>query len=695
MNESMKELHREAEKLRRFLAHHAWRYHVMDDPEIADAEYDRFFHRLAFLEKEYPELRAADSPTLKVGGGTLKSLPSRAHSLRMYSLDNVFSMEEWQEYVQRTARLLPGYAPESMAFWAEPKMDGLAMELIYERGLLSMALTRGDGEEGEVVTENVRTVKNVPLRLHGEDPPELLEVRGEVLISNADFVALNRVQEREGRKLFANPRNAAAGSVRQLDSRVAASRPLRFIAYGLGLYHFADGRVFNSQKEIISVLAGYGLAVAPEAGLCRGWEEVAAYYERMRKKRGDLFFEIDGVVAKLNNLEGQQTVGYTAHAPRWAVAMKFPARQVETRLLDIQIQVGRTGVLTPVAILEPVNVGGVIVARATLHNEGEIRAKDLRLGDMVLVQRAGDVIPEVARPLPEKRSGSEKIFVFPDHCPECGQPVSREARESAWRCVNSLCPAVRLQTIIHFVSKAGLDVQGVGKSRVESLVEKGLVRSPADLFRLTQEDLLRLARMGRKLADNFVQAMRMVKNSSLQRLICALGIRHVGEQTAGILAGKYRNLDELAGASIEDLQGVQDIGPEVAGAIVNFFAAQGNRELLEELKNLGLWPQATKATASGGNLQGKVLLFTGTLSISRSEAQKKAQAAGAKVASGISRSVDYLVAGEEAGLKLLKARELGIPVLSETAFKAMLENLHAGAPPDSAEGARAVWKTLF
>lgn len=678
------EVQKQAEELRKLLAYHSWRYHVKDDPEISDAEYDVFYHQLVALEKAYPQLATPDSPTQKVGGAVLSALPSQVHSLRMYSLDNVFSTEEWADYAHKTVKLLPGHALAELAFWVEPKMDGLAMELIYENGLLTSALTRGDGQKGEVVTENVRTIKNVPLRLHGEDLPELLEVRGEIVITHADFALLNQKQQQNGSKLFANPRNAAAGSVRQLDSSVTASRPLRFMAYGVGQVRFADGRAFSTQKGIIEALASYGLAVAPEGRLCENPDAVAEYYNQLAEKRGQMIFDIDGVVAKLNNVEWQDELGYTAHAPRWAMALKFPAQQAQTRLLDIQIQVGRTGVLTPVALLEPVNVGGVVVSRATLHNEDEVRAKDLMLGDSVLVQRAGDVIPEVVKSISELRTGTEREFIFPDKCPECEHQVYRLPGEAAWRCVNKLCPAVRKQTIIHFVSKAGLDVQGVGGSWVETLVDKGLVRTPADLFRLTQLDLLKLERMGKKLADNFVAAFDSARtNSSLQRLICALGIRHVGEQTAKSLAGAYKNLDEIAVAQVDDLQIIPDIGPEVAGAIVDFFADSGNKGLLKELKALGLWPEQAEVKDVSGSqpLLGKTFLFTGTLSVSRGEAKKKAEDAGAKVVSAISKSVDYLVAGSEAGSKLAKAGQLGVTVLDEAAFNAMLSggtNEHDG-----------------
>ena len=716
------------EELRGLLEYHGWRYHVLDDPEIGDAEYDALFRELLVLEEKFPELKRPESPSSRVGGAVLSELPTRAHSLRMYSLDNVFSMGEWHDFVQKMLRLLPDRTEADLAFWMEPKMDGLAMELVYEGGALSYALTRGDGEQGEVVTENMRTVKNVPLRLRnleGNVLPERLEVRGEVLMTKREFAALNARQAETGGRTFANPRNAAAGSVRQLDSSIAASRPLRFIAYGVGQVRWPDSMgepPWATQQEVMLGVAGLGFSIAPEAGLCASVQAVEDWYHALVKKREEFPFELDGVVAKLNSLAMQEQLGFTARASRFAVAFKFAAMQAETRLEDILIQVGRTGVLTPVAALRPVSVGGVTVARATLHNEDEIRAKDLRIGDAVIVQRAGDVIPEVVRPLPEKRDGTEKEFVFPETCPECGSHVHRETGEAAWRCENRACPAVRRESIKHFVSKAGLDIQGVGGRWVEQLVDLGLVGTPADLFRLKEETLRGLDRMGEKSAVNFVRALENAgKHATLPRLLCALGIRHVGEQTAKALAKTFGSVDALADASEEALLRVPDVGPEVAESIDIFFAEPGNKKLLAELKELGIWPVMTVKTAAadrgdsgavspvrqssllplldangsgsdasgapgstedqlasgaafgdetaGGPLEGKTVLFTGTLSaMSRSEAARLAEEAGADVLSGVSRKLDLLVVGESPGSKLTKARELGITVLDEAEF---------------------------
>ncbi|MDL2317107.1 NAD-dependent DNA ligase LigA, partial [Desulfovibrio sp. OttesenSCG-928-A18] len=760
-----------AERLRLLLEYHARRYYVLDDPEILDAEYDGLFRELLELEKRWPALVGPDSPSGRVGGAVLSSLPSRAHSLRMYSLDNVFSLEEWRDFVSRTGRLLPKARAEDFSFWMEPKMDGLAMELVYEEGLLTAALTRGDGETGEVVTENMRTVRNVPLRLSlpvlpdaggapvpaaegggfaggppagageteagaaattagpGAAVPGLLEVRGEVVMSKKDFAALNERQERTGGKRFANPRNAAAGSVRQLDSTVAASRPLRFIAYGIGrvLWAGRDGQgapakassaqgagaaagPWSTQQEVMHGLRDLGFTIAPHAALCPTPGAVEQWYEELGSRRDEFPFELDGAVAKLNCLEMQEALGFTARAPRFAVAFKFAAMQARTRLLRIEVQVGRTGVLTPVAVLEPVNVGGVVVSRATLHNEDEIRAKGVRIGDLVLVQRAGDVIPEVVGPVPEERDGTELEFVFPSQCPVCHNHVHREPGEAAWRCVNRSCPAVIRESIKHFVSKAGLDIQGVGGKLVEQLIDSGLIHTPADLFRLDAAGLSGLERMGEKSAANVLEALAEARErAELPRFISALGIRHVGERTARALARRFASMDALASASAELLQSVPDVGPEVAAAIRDFFAEEGNRALLEDFRSQGLWPElasarqapgvplysptqqhsllsvspvaggaggppagAASAAGSGGSepaFAGKTIVFTGALaSMSRSEAARLAEAAGADVLSGVSRKLDLLVVGEEPGSKLEKARALGVRVLSEAEF---------------------------
>jgi len=669
-----------AAELRRLLEYHNHRYYVLDDPELTDAEYDALFRELQALEREHPELDDPNSPTRRVGGTVREGFEKRRHSLRMYSLDNAFDVDEWRAFIERIRREEP-HAP--LAFWTDPKLDGLAVEVVYENGRLAAALTRGDGETGEVITENMRTVRNLPLELKlepGGQAPELLEVRGEVVMLKKDFHALNDRQEEEGEKVFANPRNAAAGSVRQLDSKITAGRPLRFMAYAVGAARWRGGAQAPSEhwkvhSEVMEALAGYGFTIPVGAQRIEHPDGVAAYYERLSEERDGLPFEIDGVVAKLDDLELQAALGFTARFPKWAMALKFPAHQATTRLEAIEIQVGRTGVLTPVARLAPVSVGGVTVSNATLHNEDEIRAKELLVGDTVVIQRAGDVIPEVVRPVKEERTGRETPFEFPRICPVCHTDAVRLEGEVAWRCVNASCPAVVAQSIVHFVSKAGLDIQGVGKKLVETLVREGRVASPADLFDLGAGELALMERMGTKSAANAVAAIEEAKKAPLDRLLAAMGIRHVGEQTAKVLAGAFRDLDELAAASEEALTALPDIGPEVAASIRAFFANEDNRALLERFRKAGLWPVAEPAAqgAGQGPLAGKTFLFTGTLEgMSRPQAAKLAEAAGADVAKTISKKVDYLVAGDKAGSKLDKARALGLTVLDQEQFMRLI-----------------------
>ncbi|MBQ9405435.1 MAG: NAD-dependent DNA ligase LigA [Desulfovibrio sp.] len=666
------------------LEYHNYRYHALDNPEISDEAYDALFRELVNLEARRPDLRSPDSPTMRVGGKLLDGLEKKTHSIRMYGLDNVFSEQEWYDFVARMRRAWSDQTNDALpqAFWCDPKLDGLALEIIYVHGVLQEALTRGDGEIGEVVTEAVRTIRTVPLRLQGDDPfPVRLEVRGEVVMFRKDFAALNARQEALGQKRFANARNAAAGTLRHLDLSKTETRPLRFLAYSLGEVQWGDAAPCRHHSELMARLANYGFLTPPEGKLCLTPECVQQYAQWVRAHRESLPVDIDGVVAKQDNLAVQEALGYTARAPRFAVAFKFPPAQVQTQLLDIEVQVGRTGALTPVAVLSPVAVGGVVVSRATLHNEDEIHARDLRVGDTVIIQRAGDVIPEVVGPVLTKRPAGASMFVFPSACPACGQPVCREQGEVVWRCENVTCPAIRLRSITHFVSKAGLDVQGLGQKWVAQLVKKGLVQSPADLFTLTVEELLNFDRMGETLARKFVEALSVVRTTApLHRLIAALGIRHVGEQLARGLAKRFRDLDALKNASQETLLGIPDIGSEVACSIRNFFDNPANCVLLERFKDVGLWPQESLDGAKQGNasvlqsgpLAGKTILFTGTISIPRTKAQQWAEAAGATPLSGVSKNLDYLVAGVKAGSKLEKARALGIAVLNEAEFRTLL-----------------------
>jgi len=668
--------------LRDRLNYHNYRYHTLDAPEISDAEYDALYRELADIERRHPGLCAPDSPTRRVGGGVLEELAAKPHRQRMYGLDNIFSFEEWQDYLVRIRKLLPGL---SCAFWCDPKMDGLALELVYEQGFLTVALTRGDGELGEEVTHNVRTIRALPLKLRGMGPfPSLLEVRGEVVIRRDEFAKLNQRQAETGQKLFANPRNAAAGSVRQLDSSVAAARPLRFLAYGLGVVEWGACVPWRFQHEAMRALHDFGFAVPPGGCLCATAEEVEAYAARIAAQRADFLFDIDGVVIKVDEFALQRELGFTARAPRFAVARKFAAEEARTRLLDIEIQVGRTGALTPVAILEPVTVGGVTVSRASLHNEDEIRARDVRVGDVVLVRRAGDVIPEVVGPVLEERGPTAQPFAFPRACPRCGNEAHRERGEAVWRCVNPSCAAVTVQALIHFVSKAGLDIQGIGREWIEKLAQLGIVNSPADLFALTEGDLLGLEGMGEVLAKKFVDALDAARReATLARFICALGIRHVGEQTARMLSGRFRDIGALAAyfADLDPampdgkakLDALPDVGPKVAQSIRAFFADEGTQRQLDRLRACGLWPmQEIEDGQPPGALAGARVLFTGTLSRPRPEFQKMAEAAGAEIAGSVSGKLTYLIVGENPGSKLEKARALGISVLDEAAFRDLL-----------------------
>lgn len=668
---------REAHQLRVLLHHHAFLYHTIDKPEISDAEYDALFQRLRELEEAWPELKTASSPTQRIGGEVLDSLDTQPHLFQMYSLDNVYSGSQLLVWAERLTKQYPAFA--TTKFWLEPKMDGLAVELIYENGQLMQALTRGDGHKGEDVTSNIRTIRNLPLSLTlmpGAQPHRLI-VRGEVVISHADFEKLNQKQLLNGCRPFANPRNAAAGSIRQLDSSVTARRPLRFYVYGLA--DVPRELDWQSQKECMKGLGEMGFSLPMHHKLCQSLKEVLTYYEYMGSIRQSLPFDIDGVVLKVNSLSLQQEMGYTARAPRWAVAIKFPAKQAHTRLLDILVQVGRTGVLTPVAILEPIEVGGVTVSRATLHNEEEILVKDLLIGDEVVIQRAGDVIPEVVRPLKEKRTGSEQSFIFPMVCPSCGGPVTKDDGAKAWRCENKLCPAVRKEALVHFASRTGLDIQGLGKNRLEQFIDAGLVKRPSDIFKLKENDLIKIGRIGPKLAKNILDSVALAREkATLARFICALGIRHVGEQTARTLAFHFGDMDILKNVTGEELQTLPDIGPEVSSAILSFFMNPANQKELATLKETGLWPiQLTtpaQSTHRKGSLAGKKIIFTGTLQKwLRSEAEKLAEERGAVIAKTLSKNVDIVVAGDKAGNKLTKANLLNIPVIDEGMFEKLLE----------------------
>lgn len=661
---SMRRAEQRLAALQAELHEHAHRYYVLDAPVISDAEYDRLFRELLDVEAQFPELVTPDSPSQRVGGEPLAAFAEAAHALPMLSLDNIFAAEELADFEERVRRRLKSTA--QLIWTAEPKIDGLAVELIYEHGLLVEGSTRGNGLVGENITANLRTVRDIPLRLHGAEPPERLAVRGEVFLAKKDFAELNRLRAEQGEPLFANPRNAAAGSLRQLDPKITAARPLSFFVYGV-----ADPAALPCAglEVLFPQLRSLGFPVNPLIKFCRSLAEAEEHYRHLQQLRHGLDYEIDGMVIKAASFAAQDELGSTARAPRWAVAWKFPAEEAEAVMNGVEYQVGRTGAITPVAVLEPVRIGGVVVRRAALHNQDEIQRKGLMIGDTVLVRRAGDVIPEVVRPLPERRTGTEQPIVFPKDCPACGDALHRPEGEAVTRCHNPRCPAQRLQRIIWFAGKSGLDIEGLGPKNVEKLAEAGLIEDIPDIFRLDKERLAALDGWGEKSAEKLLTAVERAKQTTLTKLLAALGIRHVGETTAELLAARFADINKLMLASEEQLLAVDGIGGQTAAALREYFADAANRELIARLLEAGLTVQATENKTSGGPLAGMVFLFTGTLaSMSRAEAEERVRQLGGAAASGISKKVTHLVAGEKAGSKLKKAAELGIAVVDETAF---------------------------
>jgi len=652
-------------ELREQIRFHAHRYYVLDDPVISDGEYDALFRELLALEAEHPELVSQDSPSCRVGGAPLQAFVAVQHALPMLSLDNIFSFAEVASFEEKLQRYLKSDQP--IRFITEPKLDGLAVELVYRQGVLRVGSTRGDGLAGEDITAQLKTVQAIPLRLHeiGEAViPEELNVRGEVFLSKKGFHLLNRLRQEEGEALFANPRNAAAGSLRQLDSRVTAQRPLDFFVYGMGN---AEDLAVSSQENVLCNLSRLGFPVNPLIKVCTSSQEVEEQYQRILTVRHDLDYEIDGMVIKVDDLSLQQRLGSTARTPRWAVAWKFPATQATTVLEAVEFQVGRTGAVTPVAILRPVEVDGVVVRRATLHNQDEIAKKDLYLYDTVLVQRAGDVIPEVIKAIPDNRNGLERQIVFPTECPECSQRLVRAQGEAVLRCVNVYCPAQHLQKLIYFAGKNGLDLEGLGKKNVEHLVRAGLVRDLPDFFRLDAERLAALEGWGEKSARNVIAAIENRKTIPFAQLISALGIRHVGEVTAVALAAHFADLPQLMAADEKEYLQIDGIGLQVATALVEYFDNPAVQDMVDQLYQAGLviQPVAVKQEM----LTDRVFLFTGTLhAVSREEAKQLVKALGGQVASSMSHRVTDVVAGEKAGGKKKKAEELGLVILSEEDF---------------------------
>ena len=656
------------EKLRNELEYHNYRYYVLDDPVVTDQEYDHLLLELARLEAENPEFADPNSPTQRVGAEPLDVFRTVPHTVPMLSLQNAMTEEEVRDFHKRVIKAL---ATADVEYVMEVKIDGLAVELVYIDGLFSLGSTRGDGYIGEDITQNLRTIRSIPIRLRSEDIPipARLEVRGEVYMGKKEFLALNAQREITGEPLFANPRNAAAGSIRQLDPRITAQRKLNVFCYAMGR---VTGVEFSTHMDFLQHLQKWGFRVNPLVKLCRSIDEVIAQYRQVRSMRENMPYEIDGTVIKVNRTDYQSDLGTVSRSPRWAIAYKFEAHEERTTVEDIVVSVGRTGALTPVAFLKPVTVGGVEVSRATLHNEDEIARKDIRVGDCVIVTRAGDVIPEVIRVVDPKRPGRREPFTMPPNCPACGEPVVRPPGEAIRRCVNISCPAQIKGTIEHFASKRAMDIDGLGTKLVEQLVDRGIIRDVSDLYFLKKETLATMERMADKSAQNIIDAIEASKKRPFSRFIFALGIRQVGEHISGLLAERFSSIEELMSADTDTLIAIPEIGPEAANSITAFFGDPGNHGTIERILSAGV--ELEYEQKGGEQLGGLTFVFTGTLSsMSRDQAKVVVEQLGAKTASSVSKKVDYVVAGEEAGSKLDKARQLGIKVLTEGEFLDMIE----------------------
>jgi DNA ligase (NAD+) len=658
------------QELRDLINYHNRRYYVLDSPEISDAEYDELMTELRQLEAEHPELVTIDSPTQRVGAPPVEAFGAVEHPQPLLSLANAFSYEELAAWHKRTCNLL---GRSQFDLVCEPKIDGLAVALTYADGLLVTGATRGDGYRGEDITQNLRTVRSIPLSVPDEAPPRF-EVRGEVYLSKAGFKKLNEERAREGLPLFANPRNAAAGSVRQLDSSITARRPLDIFIYALG---WAEGKTMpDTHWEIMQYLESLGFKINANVTLCHTLRETEEYYQRLVETREKFSYETDGIVLKVNSIAFQQELGAVAHEPRWAIAYKFPAVQGTTKLLTIGINVGRTGSLNPYAVLEPVRVGGAVISSAALHNEEDIHRKDIRIGDWVVVQRAGEVIPEIVGPVASRRSGEERIFSMPGHCPACGSEVIKPEGEAMHRCTNAACPSQALEKIKHFVSRGAMDIDGIGEKLCQALFEARLVKDVADLYYLTREQLLGLERMADKSVSNVLISIERSKDRPLARVIFALGITHVGDQYAELLAEQFHSIDQLAEASQEELSALPSIGPKIAESIVAFFRQERNRQIIEKLRKAGVRLEREKVKeARPGQLPlaGLEFVLTGKLeSLSRSEAEAKIKALGGKAGSDVTRKISYAVVGTEPGSKLAKAEKLGIKKLNEAEFLGFL-----------------------
>ena len=652
------------EELREQLRYHNRRYHIEDAPEISDAEYDALAGELESLETEHPELVTPDSPSQRVGGEPLEGFEEVRHAVPMLSLANARKTQDLREWDARVRRLLGD--DETPRYVTELKIDGLAVSLRYEGGRLVRGATRGNGIVGEDVSDQLRTIRSVPDRLD-DDPPAVLEPRGEAYISLADFERLNKELEAEGKKTFANPRNLAAGSIRQLDPKVTARRPLTILLYGVG----EGGEDFESHSGMLAALKGYGLRVNPHK-VHEDIESVVSECERWATERGSVGYQIDGVVVKVNSREQQLALGSVAKSPRWAIAYKFEPLAGRTELLDIIINVGRTGALTPQAVLKPVNVGGVTISKATLHNEDYVKEKGILVGDAVVIERAGDVIPQVVKALVEERDGSEREFAMPTHCPVCGEPVSRPPGEAVTRCVNARCPAQALEHIIHWASKSAMDIDGLGEKLATHLFDLGLIKDAADVYGLQAEQLVPLEGFGEKSAENLIRAIGRSKGQPFSRVLYALGIRHVGAVTAELISSRFSGKDLMSGATVEGLADIKGVGGVVARAVVEYFALEDNQKLVGRLMEVGLDFERETRRSTDGPLAGKRVVITGTLEKPRSFYVEQLEAAGGTFTSSVSKNTDYVLAGEEAGSKLERARELGVTVLDESGFEGLL-----------------------
>lgn len=656
---SAKQAKARAEKLRREIVRHEKKYYVDNDPQISDSEFDALVRELKAIEARFPELVTPESPTQRVGEKPVEGFASVVHRTPMLSIDNVYNEDELREFEERLRKQLPG---QTVEYVTELKIDGLGISILYRDGKYAQAVTRGDGVRGDDVTANVKTLRSLPLVIADRRD---IEVRGEVYLPFESFRAINQEREENGEALFANPRNAAAGSIRLLDPRVVASRNLSVFLY----YLFTDGREEPTQWGALQKMKQLGFKTNPRSRLCRTLGDVLAYFREWTEKRDTLDYDADGIVIKVNSAAQREALGFTAKSPRWAVSFKFPARQATTRVRDIVVQVGRTGALTPVAVLEPVKLSGTTISRSTLHNEEELRRKDVRVGDHVLIERSGDVIPQVVSVMKERRTGREKPFAWPSKCPVCGSAVFKPEGEVISRCVNPSCPAKVRESILHFASRRAMDIDGLGEALVDQLLASGLVRSIPDLYGLTRERLAELERMGEKSADNLLGEIKESKARGLDRLVFGLGIRHVGERMAQVLAGRFRSLDALAAAPEDELTKIADVGPKVAESIRFFFAQPENQELVRRLKAAGLNMAAKEKRGAARPLEGQVFVITGTLASStRDEARDRLEALGAEVGSSVTRKTTCLIAGESPGSKLDKARELGVKVIGEKEF---------------------------